>query len=233
VLTLQKFIQGPSSCAYLPQLASTTEYELVARLSPEEYERRMNEGWRKFGALLFRPVCSACAACRPVRVPVNRFAPSRSQKRALRDNADLRIELNRPVLDDVRLSLFNGYHAAQAVAKGWPAEPVSAKEYHFQFVRNPLETIELSVWAGDRLVAVVINDVTPTVLSAVYHYYEPELPGRGLGTFAILQTIELARRLAKPYLYLGYFVAGSPSMAYKTKYRPLELMDADGVWRVL
>ena len=231
MISLQKFIHGPSRCAYLQEPESTTEYELVARLTAQEYEERMNAGWRKFGPLLFRPICAMCSECRPIRVPVQRFALDRSQKRSLVRNADLRVELGRPILDDQRLQLFRDYHASQAERKGWPNEPASAKEYAFQFVRNPIEAVELSVWEGERLTAVVINDVTPNTLSAVYHFYDPQSPARGLGTFAILKTIELARQLSKPYCYLGYFVAGSASMAYKAKFRPAEIMGLDGVWR--
>lgn len=231
VISIQKFIQGPSSCAYLQGLESTTEYELVARLTGLEYEERMNAGWRKFGPLLFRPVCTTCAECRPIRIPTERFQADRSQKRSLLRNADLRIELARPALDDQRLQLFRAYHASQAARKGWPDEPSSAKEYSFQFVRNPIEAVELSVWEGERLAAVVINDVTPNILSAVYHYYDPDSAGRGLGTFAILKTLELARQMKKPFCYLGYFVAGSASMAYKAKFRPAEILGTDGVWR--
>ncbi len=58
---------------YLPEQQATLDYEIVARLSPEEYETRMNQGWRKFGAIVFHPVCADCRECRPIRIPVARF----------------------------------------------------------------------------------------------------------------------------------------------------------------
>src|SRR3712207_3801905 len=69
MIVLESFTTGPEECMYLPDRQARLEYEFVARLSPEEYERRMNEGWRKFGHLLFHPVCGACRECRPIRVP--------------------------------------------------------------------------------------------------------------------------------------------------------------------
>ena len=62
---VQRFTEGPEGCMYLPGQQSTLTYEIVARLTPQEYEDRMNQGWRKFGMFLFRPVCATCQECRP------------------------------------------------------------------------------------------------------------------------------------------------------------------------
>nr|WP_289846801.1 hypothetical protein [Acinetobacter baumannii] len=35
-----------------------------------------------------------------------------------------------------------------------------------------------------------------------------------------------------PYVYLGYWVKGSDRMAYKTRYRPIEVLGPNG-WAVL
>jgi len=105
--------------------------------------------------------------------------------------------------------------------------------------------VEISVWEGGVLRAVVLTDVTPNAISAVYHYYEPKPVGTdsqsrlgsglvsvptGLGTFCVLQAIELARRLKRPWVYLGYYVAGCASMAYKARFLPNEIMDEGGLW---
>ena len=231
MILLDRFVVGPDECAYLPERQSRMEYALVGRLSSEEYEARMNQGWRKFGHLLFHPVCDACAECRPLRVPVARFAPDRSQRRAAKRNADLTLRWALPTVDAARLALYRRYHAAQTLRRGWPAGEKTAEEYAFSFVENPLPSVEITIWEGNALRAVVLTDVTPGAVSAVYHYHEPDCRERGLGTFALLQAIELARRLGKPYVHLGYYVAGCGSMAYKARFRPCEILGADGVWR--
>ena len=85
---LQTVLTGPDECHYLPERQATMENLVVAQLSPEEYEQKMNEGWRKFGPVLFRPVCEVCQECRPIRISVAEFSPSRSQRRALAKNED-------------------------------------------------------------------------------------------------------------------------------------------------
>ena len=208
-------------------------YELAARLSPEEYEARMNAGWRKFGALLFQPVCTGCRECRPVRIDVSRFAPDRSQRRALRRNADLAVRLAAPGVDAARLDLFHRYHAAQEERKEWPHTAPDAQEYANNFVHNPLPAVEISVWEGSDLRAVVLTEVTPNTVSGIYHYHDPDCRDRGLGTFGMLQTLALAQRLGKPWAYFGFYVAGCGSLAYKARFHPCEILGEDGAWRPL
>jgi leucyl-tRNA---protein transferase len=224
------------TCMYLPDRPMRLEYAMVARLTPREYEERMNRGYRKFGPFLFHPACGPCRECRPIRIPVERFTPDRSLRRTLKRNADLVVRLAEPTVDAQRLALYNRYHAGQAAHKGWPVEEKDAEDYAFSFLNNPIPSVEISVWESDAdgsetLRAVVLTEVTPNVVSGIYHYYEPDLRDRSIGAFAMLQTIELAKRMAKPYAYFGYYVAGSVSMAYKARFRPCELMDEDGVWR--
>lgn len=230
---LHRFQSGPETCHYLPNQEAEMEYELAARLSPEEYERRMNEGWRKFGALLFHPVCRDCRECRPIRIAVGEFAPDRSQRRALRRNADLSIRLAAPSVDAARIALFHRYHAAQAQTKGWPFSQPDMQEYAANFLQNPLPAVEISVWEGEALRAVVLTEVTPNTVSGIYHYHEPDCRDRGLGTFGMLQTIALAQRLQKPWAYFGFYVAGCGSLAYKVRFQPCEALGMDGQWRPL
>ena len=228
---LQQYGSGPEPCHYLPDRDATQEYVQVGQLSPEEYEALMDRGWRKFGPMLFHPVCEGCRECRPLRIPADLFTPDRSQRRTLTRNADLSVRYSQPTVDDARLDLYRRYHASQAAYKGWPDGDRTEKSYIFQFVRNPVPAVEISVWEGDILRAVALTDVTPNVVSGVYHFHEPDCRPRGLGTFVMLHTIELARRLGRRWAYFGYYVAGCPSMSYKTNFRPCEILGTDGIWR--
>ena len=228
---LQHFVSGPDTCHYLPDRQATQESVSVAQLSPAEYEDLMNRGWRKFGRVLFHPICEGCQECRPLRIPTNEFIPNRSQQRAWRKNADLQVRYAAPSIDAARLDLYRRYQAGQTETKGWPDTEGTAKSYARQFVHNPLPSIEISLWEADVLRAVVIADITPSTVSGVYHFHDPDCRSRSLGTYALLHTIELARRMEKPWAYFGFFVSGCASMQYKAHFQPHEILGGDGVWR--
>jgi leucyl-tRNA---protein transferase len=230
---LQQFTSDAHTCAYLPDRLSTLEYAYAPVLTAQEYEDLMNRGFRKFGALFFQPVCHGCRECRPIRIPTARFRPDRSQRRAWKRNQDLTVRRAAPSVDEARLDLYQRYHSAQSSRKGWPEQERDAREYAFGFVENPVPAIEITMWEGNTLRAVVLTDITPGVVSGVYHYHDPDLADRGLGTFCMLHTLELARELEKTWAYFGYYVAGCGSLEYKARFRPCEIMGADGVWREL
>jgi arginyl-tRNA--protein-N-Asp/Glu arginylyltransferase len=54
----------------------------------------------------------------------------------------------------------------------------------------------------------------------VYSFYDPEAARRGLGTYMILEHNADAHRLGVPYLYLGYWIQGSPKMSRKMRFQP-------------
>jgi arginine-tRNA-protein transferase len=228
---IRRFVTEPHPCPYLPSETARLEYSLDPRLTPAAYEELMDRGHRKFGAFTFRPVCAGCAACRPIRIPVARFRPNRSQRRAWKQNRNLEVRLAPPAVEDRRLELYHRYHQAQARRKGWPETEKDVEDYAFSFLHSPVPAVEISLWQGDALRAVVLTDVTPRAVSGVYHYYDPDLRARGIGTYCMLRTIELARSLERPWAYFGYYVAGCASMEYKARFRPCELLGIDGVWR--
>lgn len=230
---LDTFTDADDSCVYLPGRPSRLEYLVVLQLNPEEYEAAMNRGYRKFGPLLFRTVCEGCRECRSIRIPAADFRPDRSQRRALKRNADLAVRYGKPIIDSARLELYNRYHDSQYARKGWPQTEKSAQDYAFSFLHNPVPAVEISIWEGQTLRAVVLTDITPTVVSGVYHYHDPDFADRSLGTFALLQTLELAKHMGKPWAYFGYYVADCASLSYKARFRPCELLGDDGTWKPL
>ena len=79
--SLFRYTASPSACGYLPDERWSLEYEMVVNISAEEYAMRLRQGWRRFGAMLFRPQCPSCQACQSLRVDVAKFQPNRSQRR--------------------------------------------------------------------------------------------------------------------------------------------------------
>jgi leucyl-tRNA---protein transferase len=225
------FLSPPSPCEYLPDRNWQLHYEVVRRATPAEYTERLEQGWRRFGHVLFRPRCPSCQMCWSLRVPVGAFRPSRSQRRAWNVNQrDVTIRIGPPAASRANIELFERYHEHQHVSKQWPRTEAHGLD---RFTDNPFPTEEWRYYVGDRLIAVGYVDALPTALSAIYFYYDPQERHRSLGTYNVLAIIDASRRRNVPYVYLGYYVEGCPSLEYKARFRPNEVLKPDGTWQVL
>jgi arginine-tRNA-protein transferase len=235
MISLVRYETPPGPCGYLPGETWRFEHEFVAAMSPAEYEGRLNQGWRRFGHLLFRPRCQTCTACRSLRVDVARFRPNRSQRRNWKINEQhVQLTIGPPMLTRQKLELYDRYHVFQTKTKGWPDHGAKdPAEYRETFVTNPIPVEEWRYSIGDQLVGVGYVDPVPGGLSAIYFFHDQAERPRGLGTWNVLSVIRRAADLRLPYVYLGYHVAGSASLEYKANFAPNEALGTDGVWRPL
>jgi leucyl-tRNA---protein transferase len=231
--TLFHYLAPPSTCGYLPDRLWSLEYEMVGAMDAHEYKDRLVDGWRRFGNMLFRPQCPDCQACQSLRVVVERFRPNRSQRRVCKLNAGtVELRIGKPGVSRQKLKLYDRYHAFQTHHKGWPEHPAKdADSYCDSFVRNPFTTEEWCYYLDDRLVGVGYVDFLPASMSAIYFFYDPDLRNRSLGTWNVLCLLEEAAVRRIPFLYLGYFVAGCRSLAYKACFVPNQIRGMDGIWR--
>jgi arginine-tRNA-protein transferase len=230
--TLLRYVAAPSTCGYLPDQIWSLEYEMVRTLTPDEYMDRLRLGWRRFGTMMFRPQCPMCRQCKSLRIVVDRFRPDRSQRRTARLNdGEVELRIGSPNVSRARLDLYDRFHAFQSDHKGWPDHPAKDDgSYRDSFVNNPFRTEEWCYFLGGELVGVGYVDVLPAGLSAIYFYYEPEERHRSLGTWNVLNVIAEAARRRVPYVYLGYFVPGCSSLAYKARFAPNQILGEDGRW---
>jgi arginine-tRNA-protein transferase len=231
--TLFRYLTPPHACGYLPAETAQLENELVVNLTAAEYQKLLEQGWRRFGGMLFRPQCPACQACQSIRVDVRRFRPNRSQRRAWQLNCgSVQPRIGPPAVSSAKLRLYDRFHAFQSEHKGWPDyPPKDATSYVESFVNNPVFTEEWCYYLGGRLVGVGYVDAVSASLSAIYFVYDPAERKRSLGTFNVLCLLERAWELELPHVYLGYYVAGCSSLTYKANFRPNEVLKADGTWR--
>jgi len=217
----------PSPCPYL----EGRDARLVAlrpnRLTPRLYGLFLDLNFRRLQGLVYRPQCDGCRECRQLRVDVARFQPTRAQRRCLKRNADVVAEVASPVPTQEKHALYRRYLEERhdgSMDGSWD------EFVEFLHAAPPL-TQEVVFRAGERLVGVGIYDVGSEALSAVYCYFDPELAWRSPGTLHVLWLIEESRRRSFPWLYLGYYVAGSPRMAYKARFHPHQLLGDDGRFR--
>lgn len=219
---LRHLVSPPETCHYLADRAMTTESRVLLDVGPEELERLLELGWRRFGPIYFRPVCTPCEECVSVRVPTAAFAPSVNLRRVRRKNAHLRVEIGAPVVDDEHLDLHRRWHAGRERARDWEATDLDRDTYALQFGFPHPSAREFSFYEGERLVAVGIADQTPHALSLVYCFHEPERAALSLGTFNVLAGLEYAQDHGLAHVYLGYRVDACDSLRYKGRFRPQE-----------
>ncbi len=225
------FLSMPHPCSYLDGRMSTILFIDPQRVLNEgEYGAFVRQGFRRSGDLVYRPHCQGCSACVPVRVPVREFVPTRSQRRVWSRNRDIEI-VKQPVrFETAHFDLYRRYQAGRHPDSGMnDADP---QKYLGFLASRQVETEFYELRSEGRLLGVAVADVLPDGLSAVYTFYDPDLPQRSLGVYAVLWEIAEAARRGLDYLYLGYWIADSPKMAYKTNYRPVEALQA-GRWALL
>ena len=214
------------SCGYLPDETSSLDYRLIATLGTPAYAEMLRRGWRRHGISFFRPACPSCRKCRSLRVDVARFAPSKSQRRTLRRNAGVRLDVRRhPSTDPEQIALFNAYHADMHRRRGWPENETTADDYIESFLLGNWEfSREFRYYEGDRLIGLGLVDELPDALSSVYFYHDPAWRSAGPGTYSVLREIESAQQTGKRWLYLGYWISDCQSMSYKSQYEPHEVL---------
>lgn len=226
---LPLYLSAPHPCSYLEdRQASTLFADPNGPMDMATYGELLRFGFRRSGRMVYAPRCEFCSQCVSVRVPVVEFSPNRSQRRVAAANADIEIRVKGPAFNPAQFALYQRY--TQARHHDGDMAQASPDEY-MGFLDAPWSNtrfVELTM--NQTLVGVAVTDITEDGLSAVYTYFEPDLAKRSLGTLAILRQIELARSMGLPYLYLGYWIADSPKMAYKARFRPIERWH-DGRWQ--
>ncbi len=229
---VQFYRSAPTPCPYLP---GRIERKLFTRLPTAQATDLNSEltraGFRRSHDIVYRPICPDCSACRPVRIPVTRFRPSRTQKRLAKRNADLTATLCEPTPTEEQYQLFMRYQNSRH--SGSDMAEMSRADYQAMVAEGGASCaiVEFRL-PDDQLVGCVLIDCLSDGVSAVYSFYDPDLARRSLGTTMILAVIGLVQESQLAHVYLGYWIRESSKMAYKSQFRPLEALGPQG-WRVL
>ncbi len=229
-LAPQFYVTAPQPCPYLE---GRMERKLFTALQGEGAQRLNDslskQGFRRSQNVLYRPSCADCAACLSARINVEDFRPSRSQKKTIKKNQEVIRRATSPWATEEQYDLFRRYLEARH-ADGGMAD-MDTFEFAAMIEESPIRTrvVEYADPDSGALVAVCLTDVLDDGVSMVYSFYDPDLPKASLGTYIILDHVEIARETALPYVYLGYWVPGSPKMGYKQAFAGLEVY-VDGAW---
>ena len=187
------------------------------------------QGFRRSQNVLYRPACASCSACLSARINVTKFQLSRSQKRILRRNATLRRRRIAPWATEQQYDLFRSYLDVRH-AEGGMAD-MDIFEFAAMIEETPVTSRVMEYTQSDgELKAVCLTDIFDDGLSLVYSFFDTSHPQDSIGTYMILDHIEMAREAGFAYVYLGYWVPGSPKMDYKARFKGVEIF-RDNHWR--
>jgi leucyl-tRNA---protein transferase len=228
------FVTSPSPCPYLP---GKQERKIFTELSGP-HANELNDalgriGFRRSQSVAYRPSCAGCTACVSVRVIADQFKPNASQRKLIKRHSDLEVTACKPWATEEQYELLHNYLSARHPGGGMAA--MDEGDYADMVEQSPVSSyvVEYREPARDgqrgRLVGACITDQQADGLSMIYSYFVADDDSRpGLGNFIIMDHIRRASAARLPYVYLGYWVKGSERMAYKTRYRPLEMLGPNG-----
>ncbi len=225
---LQFYLTAPYPCSYLPDRQARSQVATPPGLvDTVVFSEMARLGFRRSGDFVYRPHCDGCAECLPVRVVVEDFMASRSQRRCLNRNGDLRYALRPLEYAESHFQLYRRYQSARHTGGGMDMD--DQEQYRGFLLVSRVDSALLEFTLDGQVVMVGLVDRLLDGLSAVYAFFEPGQAKRSLGVFNVLTLIDLAGKMGLPYLYLGYWIRESRKMAYKSDYRPLEVY-REGGW---
>jgi arginyl-tRNA--protein-N-Asp/Glu arginylyltransferase len=208
---------------------ASLEFVLPAEGLAPNFHKFLATGYRRLGSVLYRNVCRGCSSCRPIRLETEKFRTSRSQRRTLRKNMDVRVECHTPSVTPAKIDLYKRYVSSKHPA-GREDDIRDCMITLSGLHRGYSGSIEMDYYVGERLIAIGMVDEGEDSLSSAYFYYDTGHLQRRPGIFSILQEISLALSLRKKYYYLGFCIEETPKMSYKKFFRPNQICEG-GEWK--
>ncbi len=208
-------------CSYLENVKQTTHYKVIDNCDSSQCQELIERGYRRFGKMYFRPICSFCDECKSIKIDVKNFEFSKSHRRVIKKASFIKSIIQAPTMSQAHLDLFKKYHLHMMQKKAWNYNETNPENYYSSFVdgHNGFG-YEVLYFDEDRLIGVDLIDILEDGISSIYFYYDPDYMKYGLGKLSLLFQIKFAKETNKDWIYLGYYVKDCSSLSYKADYKP-------------
>lgn len=212
------------------ELVLINEAFYAERVEADELDVLLANGWRHFGERFQRYSLNyyndEIRRVIPLRIDLEKFRLSKSQRRTLNKNSDMRVEI-RPIEIDRHTLLMFRMHALRFTHD----QPKSLYTFLSENPSKvPTDGMELRVIKDENPLAISFFDLSSSGLSSVYGMFFRSWEHRRLGIFTMLKEIEYAREQGKRYYYSGYAYEGESFYDYKKRFSGLEAFDWHGNW---
>lgn len=200
-------------------------------MEPHTFDLLMQDGWRLLGNGFLRHNATIWQNHQvrtvPLRIRLENFFLSKSQRQVVRRNADLQIYFGQSLLDSERHDLFRRH--TRRFTDNVPDSLHSF--FHEAMFMLPVSGGELAVYFEDKLLACSYIHMGKSALNSTYAFFDPEYARRSLGIFTLLVEAMYALNTGRRFYYLGYAYDEPSQMDYKRNFHGLEAMDWEtGQW---
>lgn len=224
---LQFYVTTEYPCGYLPEKSARSLAVIPAHLiDSAAYSELVRMGFRRSGFYTYRPHCSHCQSCIPVRLCVDEFVPSRSQRRAVRQHQRLEANIKPLHFSAEHYALYASYQKSRHAGGGMDAD--NAEQYRSFLMQSQVDSHLVEFRENGVLRMVSVVDRLRDGLSAVYAFYDHSVEHASYGTYNVLWLADWCKQHGLPHLYLGYWIADSRKMAYKSKFKPMQCLTDEG-----
>jgi arginine-tRNA-protein transferase len=200
-----------------PQRAVPPDEVISDEVAPEVFDELFANGWYHFNQKFRRYIDRVRYRSLPLRIRLENFKPSKSQRRVLRINADLSVK---------RLPLFVEKDSEECVLFRRHNTRFSDKAPKLiQLPRQGERNRKFHVFDGEKLIAASYFETGAYASHAYYATFDPDIQWRSLGTLTILKEIEYAKENGNEFYYLGYAFDKPSFYDYKKRFIGLESYD--------